>query len=122
MLIATSGGLEAGHWQHVAATWDGTNMRLYQDGEEVGSVAKGGTAVATDDKVSVGIGSQPLNAFNADPNHAKLPFDGLIDDVVVYNRALSEAEIKQLASGVSPNLAVEPAGKLPTTWAQLKGQ
>lgn len=120
LLIATSGGLEAGKWQHVAATWDGSDMRLYQDGEEVDSMAKGGTAVATDDNVSVGIGSQPLNAFNADPNHAKLPFDGLIDDVLVYNRALNEDEIKQLASGVSPNLAVEPAGKLTTTWAYLK--
>lgn len=122
MLIATSGGLEAGKWQHVAAVWDGSNMLLYQDGEEVGSTAKGGAAVATDDSVSVGIGSQPLDAFNADPNHAKLPFDGLMDDVLVYDRALSEDEINQLASGVSPNLAVERAGKLITTWAQLKGQ
>ncbi len=120
LLVATSGGLEAGKWQHAAATWDGSDMRLYQDGEEVGSMAKGGTAVATDDNVSVAIGSQPLNAFNADPNHTKLPFDGLFDDVVIYDRALSPDELEQLASGASPNLSVESEGKLMTTWAYLK--
>ena len=42
---------------------------------------------------------------------------GLIDDVRIYDRALTEAEIADLASGV---LAVEAGGKLAITWAHLK--
>jgi len=117
---ASAGGLVTGEWQHVAATWDGSNMKLYQGGVEVGVMAKGGNAVAVDDSAMVAIGSQPHEAFATDATHVNKFFDGLIDDVVVYNRALADDELKQLASGLSPNLAVEPAGKLTATWGMLK--
>ena len=47
-------------------------------------------------------------------------FDGTIDDVVIYSRALDESEIGDLAQGMSPDLAVEPNGKLATAWGMLK--
>jgi hypothetical protein len=49
-------------------------------------------------------------------------FGGLIDDVAVYNRALSEGEIQQLASGTSIFAAVEPGAKLITAWGSIKGE
>src|SRR3989344_1121080 len=42
-LIASSGDLPTGTWFHAIATYDGSTMRLYKDGIEVGSVAKSGT-------------------------------------------------------------------------------
>jgi hypothetical protein len=89
--------LEAGAWAHIAASWDGSTMRLYKDGVEVASQEKGGTAVAVDPAVSVAIGSQPSDAFASDPSHVAKFFDGLIDEVAIYDRALSELEVLYLA-------------------------
>jgi hypothetical protein len=91
-LIASTGGLAAGEWAHVAATWDGSTMRLYKSGEEVGSMGKGGSAVATDPTVSAAIGNQPANATGGTRD-----YDGLIDEARIYSRALPEAEILWLA-------------------------
>jgi hypothetical protein len=90
--------LEAGVWAHVAATWDGTMMRIYKDGAEVASQDKGGTVVAVDPTVSAAIGSQPSDAYASDPSHVVKFFDGLIDEVRVYDRALSDTEVAALAA------------------------
>jgi len=89
--------LEAGVWAHVAATWDGSMMRIYKDGVEVASQEKGGSAVAVDPNISAAIGSQPSDAFASDPARVIKFFDGLIDEATIYERALSEPEIRYLA-------------------------
>jgi hypothetical protein len=81
---------------HVAATWDDTTMPIYRDGVEVGHLAKGGAAVAVDPTVSAAIGSQPSDAFDSDPSHVAKFFDGLIDALRTYDRALSETELLHL--------------------------
>ncbi len=43
-------------------------------------------------------------------------FEGLIDEVVIYNRALSAAGLTRLMNPLS----VEPEGKITTTWGNLK--
>ncbi len=97
-LIGASGVLTTGQWSHVTATWDGVSMILYVDGVEVGRMAKGGSAVAVDPAVSVAVGSQPSDAFApSTPTHVVKFFDGLIDEVRIYNRALSEQEVRYLA-------------------------
>ena len=45
-------------------------------------------------------------------------FVGLIDEVVIYNRALSANEVKQLFA--AEGLPVQPEGKLATRWGQIK--
>ena len=46
-------------------------------------------------------------------------FDGIIDEVAIYNRVLTEEEIKQdMNKGIL--YAVSPAGRLATTWARIK--
>ncbi len=44
-------------------------------------------------------------------------FNGAIDEAMLYERALSEGDILELATN---GLAVEPSGKLTTTWGNLK--
>lgn len=46
-------------------------------------------------------------------------WDGTIDEVVVYNRALSEDEMVELFEG-SPVVQVEPRTKLAATWGEIK--
>jgi len=66
-------------------TYDGHTLRLFKDGVEVGKTNLTGT-VSTANQV-IRIGDNPSGAQN---------FDGSIDDVRVYNRALSPSEIQQL--------------------------
>jgi hypothetical protein len=83
-LIGTGGSLAAGTWHHVAATYDGATMRLYQDGNEVGSIPRTGS-LFQDPSVDVYIG--------ANPGATNQVFDGRIDDVKVFRKALTSAEI-----------------------------
>ncbi|MEA3226406.1 MAG: LamG domain-containing protein, partial [Planctomycetota bacterium] len=85
-----TGAIELDVWTHVAAVWDGAVMRLYKNGAEVGSLDKGGT-LSTNPDAKVSIGNQPDGAGDR-------PWDGLIDDVRLYDKALSEAEIAALAN------------------------
>ncbi len=91
-LIANDVAISAGVWTHLAATYDGAMMRLYQNGVEIASMPKTGR-VATDPSVAVAIGNQPQRTR---------PFDGRIDDLVILGRALAADEIGQLAAPTRP--------------------
>ena len=69
-------------WSHVAATYDGTNVRLYVNGVLAGALVAGGELPATDDPLRIG-GNLIWGEY----------FAGRIDEVRVYNRALSAGEI-----------------------------
>jgi hypothetical protein len=84
-LIGNGGTLGAGTWIHAAATYDGTTMRLYQDGVEVGSAPKSGP-VAVDPGVALWMAANP-----GEPGQV---FDGRIDEVKIFERALDAAEIQ----------------------------
>jgi hypothetical protein len=98
-LIASTGYLVPDAWTHVAATWDGSIMKLYKDGVPVGSKAKSGILDANSN-VKVAIGNQPAGAGNK-------PFDGLIDDLRIYNVALSQSEIQELMNGPEDTTCTE---------------
>lgn len=88
-LVASSGNLAANTWYHVAAVYDGSAMRLYLNGTQVGSVAKTGT-IATSSSVTANIGRNP-DAYGY--------LSGALDDVRIYQRALSASEIATVMSG-----------------------
>ncbi|MEM1207472.1 MAG: LamG-like jellyroll fold domain-containing protein, partial [Acidobacteriota bacterium] len=88
-LIAGSGDLQPGAWIHAAAVYDGQEMRLYLDAESAGTLAKTGS-VSTDPAVPVAIGDQPQGSR---------PFDGSIDEVRIYDRALTADELRVLLTG-----------------------
>ncbi|MBN2202061.1 chitobiase/beta-hexosaminidase C-terminal domain-containing protein, partial [bacterium] len=89
-LVASSGNLSAQVWTHAAAVYDGSAMILYLNGTEVGSVSKTGT-LDTNAGVDAWIGCNP-------PTAGSNAFDGLIDEVRIYDRALAPGEIAALAS------------------------
>jgi len=96
-----AGSFEVGEWIHGAVWWDGTDMKVYKNGEEVGTIAKGGTSVALDPEVQGAIGNQPIGAENR-------PFDGIIDDVRIYTKALTESELAEVMAGPPAPLAAGP--------------
>ena len=79
-----SASVPIGTWTHLAATYDGVTMRLYVNGVQVGSRAQTGNIVVSARQLRIGGNGVWSDEF----------FNGLIDDVRVYNRALSAAEIQ----------------------------
>ena len=92
-------GLRPGHWRHVTALYEGSEgkdamrahaswVRLFIDGREVE------TAVLFDDLQSGAKFQVPYHIGHDNaPSGAR--FDGAIDEVAIWKRALSEAEIRQ---------------------------
>lgn len=70
-------------WSHLATTYDGTMARLYVNGVQVASQAQSGTLITSTDALTIG-----GNAFNGEN------WTGLIDEVRVYSRALSQVELQ----------------------------
>jgi hypothetical protein len=85
------GTIYDGGWHHVAVTYDGTTKRLYFDGVELGSGKNVGT-------LAVGAANFRIGSTNSGEF-----MNGLIDDVRVYDNALSQSEISTLASIPEPS-------------------
>src|SRR5439155_1431726 len=65
-------------WTHLAATYDGATQRLYVNGVEVAARAQTGAIVSTVNPLRIG-GNSIWGEF----------FQGRIDEVRIYNRALA---------------------------------
>ena len=70
-------------WTHVALTYDGATLRLYVNGVLTASQARTGAVQTNSSPLRIG-GNSPYGEY----------FQGRIDEVRVYNRALSQAEIQ----------------------------
>jgi hypothetical protein len=99
-LGTSTGVIQTGTWYHAAATYDGSTMKIYIDGAEMASKSKTG-AVDTNPSVYAAVG-------RLHPTAGAFKYDGLIDDVRIYDRGLSASEIADLASG-----ALAPARSTP---------
>ena len=79
-------------WHHLAATYDGSVLRMYVDGVQVGTLnAPGNIANTTGGVLEIG-GDALWGEF----------WSGGIDDVRIYNRALSATEITALMNANIP--------------------
>lgn len=84
----SSGSVELNTWSYVAFITDGTQRKFYLNGEwEVWEE----TSLPVETSNSLYIGNSPAGARH---------FQGMIDEVRVYNRALSEDEVDEIMSGI----------------------
>jgi len=109
---ANSGNLgkniKDGKWHHIAGTWDGKKISIYTDGKlDISFNCSGSLSKNTK---SVYIGSR-----TGDQRFLQ----GLVDEVRLYNRALSEEEIKKDMNTFG-GFSVSPLGKLTVCWGTLK--
>jgi hypothetical protein len=91
-------------WTHIATTYDGATIRLFINGVQVETEARTGSVSVTAEQLRIG-GSPALGG---------LYYAGLIDDVRIYNGALSEAQIQNDMNapvGAAPSPAPDPAGE-----------
>jgi hypothetical protein len=82
--LAASEALPTGRWVYLAGTYDGKTMRIYIDGRECGSMERSGPVKSND---------FPLCLGSYDQDHIA-HFTGLLDEVKLYNRALTVDELR----------------------------
>ena len=86
-------------WTHLAETYDGSSVRLYVNGTLVSTTAAAGSLASSSSPLRIG-GNSIWGEY----------FSGLIDEVRVYNRALSAAEIGQdMTTPISPTDTQAPS-------------
>ena len=78
-----TGSLALNVWTHLAATYDGATVRLYVNGVQVGTRARVGSMAVSAQALRIG-GNGVWGEY----------FSGRIDEVRIYNRALSPGEIQ----------------------------
>jgi len=80
--IETGVSVGLNEWAHISVVWDGNIEKVYLNGDEVYSRSASGSMSPTDEIMGIG-GGWSGEYFN-----------GLIDEVRIYNRALSAEEIR----------------------------
>lgn len=103
--------LPAKEWLHLVGVWDGAKAHIYVNGKLQNSADAAGPPWASPEEVYLG----------ADPGcNKRCQWNGIMDEIAIFNVALSEDDVKSLGSGIEGALAVDAAGKTTTTWGKLK--
>lgn len=95
-------------WYHIVGLYDGSEMKLYVDGTLESAVKQAGDVDQA--------GELLFGTFGGEK------FIGRLDEVIFFNRGITEAEIAELMTGVEAVLPVSPNGLLTTTWGRLKNR
>jgi formylglycine-generating enzyme required for sulfatase activity len=104
--LFTTTTISAGQWYHVVSSYDLHQRKIYVNGSLVASDSS--TFALITNSLPLEIGRKPVYGYDS--------FKGKIDDVRIYNRALSDSEILQLYNASLPvpapstGMALIPAG------------
>jgi hypothetical protein len=92
--LFTNTTIPLNEWMHVATSWDGSTMRIYQNGSLEASNNVGGS-----------INSQktvPMRTHRVDGNNPDPALDGFSDDLRIYDTNLSDSQISQIYENTKP--------------------
>jgi len=88
--ITATSVLTPGVWTHIAATYDGTTVRIYYNGLEVAS------------GISSGFDGMPASMFVGRSSAANQYLNGWIDDLVILSQAETAAKIRAVVESDAP--------------------
>ena len=106
--------LKEGVWNHLVSVREGKTATMYLNGKVVsdGNFASGDPVVAATSKFRIGNWVLGGREFN-----------GIVDEAFIFNRALSEDEVKSITDrGLEGAQPVTPRDKVATSWGKLKTQ
>lgn len=105
----TPNSIESKGWHHIAGTYDGKFAKIYLDGKRLSKDESEFEFAGTNDlDLRIGcVKDHPQYSFR----------DGLIDEVGVWRRSLTQTEIKEAMEDI---FAVSPKDKVATTWGDIK--
>lgn len=127
--FATDGAMKANEWTFVALTASGTTA--------TGRVSTGGAfTVPASGQGNPKTCGTPYNVWKGEPvrigyavgfnndltDAGKRFFNGIIDEVTIYNRALTVAELTELMTKGMPLTSVDSMDKVASTWSRIKSQ
>lgn len=110
--LAGTKAIPAGEFGHVAATYDGAEMKIFVNGKLDTKQDRG--AQNNDLATPVLIGAR---FTQGKPSEF---FRGILDEVILFNIALDETQIAEVMKGMSPMKAVSALDKMATTWGNIK--
>jgi len=84
-LLEATETLSTGVWAFVAYVYDGTYMKIYKNGRDVGTNNIGAVTLATN--------AETVKVAYWDGSY---PYEGMIDGVLIYDRGLSQEEVNDL--------------------------
>ena len=87
LTMFSSNPLQLNAWNHVAVTFNDTTEQLYVNGVLVSSISKEPSAICAGGPIRLGVW------WSYDPKY----FTGYMDEVRIYNRSLSEKEVKRIS-------------------------
>lgn len=94
-------------WHHAAFTYDGATLKLYVDGAlQKQTVAWKGALGAAGAGLTLG-----MNRANPSASEKDVSFEGSVDEVLVYNRALSEQEIAAVIASTKPKFTKQQVAR-----------
>ena len=103
----------AQEWHFVAVTYDGSKIKSYVDGAQMGEADASGPMTPNDNPLRIGHREASSHWWK-----------GYLDDVGLFKSALTEDEIVSIMDNglLSTVTAVDSHGKLATAWSTLKSQ
>ncbi len=90
VLGLTAGDVTTGSWYHVVGSFDGTKWQTFVNGIKISESIDSQGPYSNASELSIGASRQNLSTLQY--------FNGLVDDVRIYDRAITQAEITHLAS------------------------
>jgi prepilin-type N-terminal cleavage/methylation domain-containing protein len=93
--LDTNKKFESGQWYNVVATWDREGLKIYVNGEL--DAGKKAAVTVRNTAGGLNIGAQLSETYSK--NLKNLPFNGIIDEVAVHNKALGAEEIRKYYLG-----------------------
>ncbi|MBB5351435.1 hypothetical protein HNR46_001671 [Haloferula luteola] len=103
--------VEMNTWQHAVATYDGTEWRLYLNGNLEAVVNTGGLLPRADSIQHAGIGTA-LNSLGEPAGY----FHGFLDESRIWNRALTQSEVRERV-----NFEIPAESGLVGRWGMTEG-
>lgn len=105
---ATGGSIELDRWQHLCASWDGSDgaggIRLHQDGAPIATTSSGSNGNRTDSDAG-------HDLLIGRVNNGTFPFDGRIDEFVLYQGVLDDAAIRDIFECAGLGTGAVPVGR-----------
>lgn len=96
--LKSNSPIDLDHWTHIAATYDGTASKLFINGKMSAGLPAGQTWGNARGTWYIGCSQAAGNSGLKKQDH----FAGIIDDLRIYNRALSESELNEIYSHEKP--------------------
>ena len=108
----SSGAIDMFQWHHVTGTYDDANLKIYVDGvlEDTQALAD---EIGVSNNAYIG---RPVSSFETE-----LYFDGEIDDVRVYNQALSLAQVWEIMFNDTSKFSVKDSSGDKVAWFDSLG-